>query len=209
VSRAVNLLESNRVVEENSDLVGLVKGRFMQLYGYRRHSDEVESAVALALVEASRKVDLSGGRSSVRGRLVREMMWDVLDTLRSQFGKAGSSRATIKFLSIHAQLSDEGETDEWEIADPNVVVDADGAICEELLRELLGSCPSDRHREVVIRTAYGQTEFEIARHMGITESRVSQMLSKVRHLNDLPSRPEPKEAVCQHGKHNSLIVNWR
>jgi len=208
VSRAVNLLESNRIVEENSDLVGLVKGRFMQLYGYRRHSDEVESAVALALVEASRKVDLSGGRSSVRGRLVREMMWDVLDTLRSQFGKAGSARATIKFLSIHAQLSDESEIDEWEFADPNVVVDADGAIYEEMLHELLGSCPNDRYREVVLRTVSGETEREIAERLGVSESLISKMLTRIRRL-DFPSRPEPKEETCRHGKHNSLTVSWR
>ena len=110
-----------------------------------------------------------------------------IDWLRHQYGRPGSTKhdAHLRMLSLNRLFDvDDGEISEdslW-LAIPDVTSEAGDAGL--VLREILACCPNDRYREAVLMSAAGATCAAIGRKFGVTESRVSQMLSVVRQRFD-------------------------
>lgn len=80
------------------------------------------------------------------------------------------------------------------------------------VKTMMAKIPVARHREVALRSANGETEAEIGRAMGVTESRISQILAQVRKRLTEPGevdRWEQEQIPVATVRTNSLTVSWR
>lgn len=78
------------------------------------------------------------------------------------------------------------------------------------VKTMMAKIPVARHREVALRTANGETEAEIGRAMGVSESRISQILSQVRKRLEEPGEVDRwAQELIPVARTNSLTVSWR
>lgn len=135
-------------------------------------------------------------------------MRGAIDAYREQRGrtegkpqKDGTSPRNIK-QAIQFPVDEEGNEqefiDRWAEEEFRRVEDEDAV--QDILRRL----PNDRYREMVIRYAIGETLAEIGAAFGVTESRASQMMSKVKYL--LSSKEVER---CSVASPVSLLASWR
>lgn len=151
--------------EDHVDLIDQVVNHVSSRYGFdSRWRDEMWMAAAECLVVEAANADPTKGR--VRGYLANKMKFAIINDIRARHGRRPESLKRT--------------TREVEYEDHVTHVDDDLLVADELLHAVLANCHDDRDREIVIRTALGQTLGEIAAILGVTESRVSQLLTRAR-----------------------------
>jgi RNA polymerase sigma factor (sigma-70 family) len=160
------------LIEANFDLIEKSVRWTARRYGFRSHLlDEMRSAAGLALVQAARRVrtDVEYPRPYLYGAMVNS----IIDAVRGELGRRpGSIRSRTCSLLPETEASLVATA-----GDPVLRVEA-----EEALREILATCPNDRYREVLLRLANGESASSAATRLGVTESRVYQMVDKMRGL---------------------------
>lgn len=213
--------ESDALIEANLDLPGVVSAALIKKYNFPpRLWDDVHSAAGLALVLAARKFN---GQSDPRVYLYWKMRYLVIDEIRLVLqGRKGSqksehARRTMS-LNRHATGKD-GDSNESEavdfIEDVRAQLDFDKMGDDEFVREFIDGLRDDREREIAIRLANGDTMRQIGDRFGITESRVSQIVSTIKHRTKEDTVEEPEGRVLleweepELPRRSSVLVSWR
>lgn len=220
-------MEDDSLVQEHLDLIDTVAWDVVRKCRIpERGFDEVWSASGLALVLAARKYDPEKGRPDyVRSYLRKKMFYLVIDELRLFngrrliHGKPGGryemNRGMVS-LNVHSSGGDR-ESNETELVD--MVEDAGAQLAfdkvgdEEFVRGFLASLPTDRMREIAIRLVHGETMKSIGDRFGISESRISQIVSKMQLVE--ADQAEPDAEPVEWGREElwdgplSLDVSWR
>jgi RNA polymerase sigma factor (sigma-70 family) len=192
------------VTREDMRVVERVASRFVRR-GVSSERDDLISDGMLELVDAVKtwesdrglREDWSGGRDQVLFGRVRLAL---IDGLRLRNGRVGSGYAKQRFrentdsLDVSVQHRGAGHTNESMI--DRFVGELDRDLEDVGVMEMLEWLPT-REREIIERSVFGdETEKEIGRSMGISETRVSQIrsrgLSRLRGEN-VPVTQEPKK----------------
>jgi len=207
---------ADALIEEHLDLVDNVVRYVIKKYRIdNRLWDDVRSAAGLALVQAGRMYDpeRAGAGYTARSFLFQKMVYLVIDDLRRLHGRTAETRAARRTLTLTPLSGEFDEEYEW-LSDPTAEDAFDSAERLEFIHESLEALADDREREIALRLANGDRMREIGERFGVSESRISQLVARMRDREpdeDEPeSEPEPEpERRSEWGKQLSLDVSWR
>lgn len=165
--------------------------------------DELVSAGNEAIVRGANEI---GDADDARAWLLTAVYRDCFDWLRGYYGKSGTTRNAVALaLSLDAPVVADGELVLGETIPAPDVRQADFDL---LLAEILDACPNDRYREIVLRTIAGETSALVGIRLGVSQGRVSQMLTTLRQRIEHDACIEPGgEAEWTSG--TSAAANWR
>lgn len=219
-------MDADALVHEHLDLIDTVAWDVVRKCRVPdRGFDDVWSAAGLALVLAARGYDPGRGNPEyVRHYLRKKMFFLVIDELRLLNGRRlvngnpggqYEMNRSMMSLNIHSSGND-GDSNERElldtVEDPGAQIDFEKAGDLDEIRGFLKRLPTARVREIILRRLAGESMREIGERFGITESRVSQIVSKI-GLIELEE--EEVEEAKEWGKEElwdgpfSLDVSWR
>jgi RNA polymerase sigma factor (sigma-70 family) len=176
--------EVEALVIKNWDLIEKAVRSFKKKYGFpERVRSDLESAAGIALWRAAKQWNKVG---DFRSYALNYLRWRMVDEIRTLAGRSLSERERRKTITLNRRYPNDSDYIELQdlIVDEICIDPEDLMVADDRLNGLLTSLPNDRQREVVVRTLLGDTEREIAKALGVTESRISQILSNIRlHWN--------------------------
>jgi RNA polymerase sigma factor (sigma-70 family) len=195
------------VRQRGPDLISIVNksvAAVLRKYRVPEHMKfELTSGAQLSVSKAYRRFEDRYDASFDKYLMVAGMRGCV-DVLRETLGR---NRNEVRRRIYNARpieyTTKDGETVEMEIADDPVFDPFEELVRMDGLRELIATIPPGRSREIMLRLADGQTMAQIGVHFGVTESRISQIVTKVRRMLEGGEKWSPQSDPF------SLSGSWR
>lgn len=173
------------LVEEFLPLVRIVALSFRPVT--RHHYDEMFADGSIGLLTAIRRFDPERG-ASLRTFAFHHIRGAIIDGTRRMNGRAnhaaGKARLMARYLALDAPVSRDTDSEllaHEVIADPSVDVEGD-VVGEAQVAEWLSLRLEPRDRFILDCRVKGMTEKEIGDELGVTESRVCQLIGRLAHV---------------------------
>lgn len=207
--------EEHELITSHLHVVERIANRILSSRKYwYADKDELVSAGNFGLVQAAKAFDIERGYAfrTFCGHRVLGAMRDVLRAHRRDVG-FGRKRRVLVIEQMPEMVSADGEVTTVDLADPSAGPEEQALAAEE--RELIDSAPlSERERAVVEGKLEDRPQVEIGRAIGISESRVSQLvdvaIDKVRaHVASKPPRVVRREPTPPAQPAAETSVLWR
>jgi len=168
--------EQERLISAHKGLVPQIANRLVR--GNHRYDvwiGDITSAGFEGLCQAALRFEDGPGTFGAYAR--QRIRGAMIDEIRHIFGRVGTKRPHL--VSIHASTDDGTEIIE-QIRDHSLDADVEGAVIGKITQaELLGAIRNRKRRKMVrLHVIEGHTQVEIGRDLGVSGSRISQLLNQ-------------------------------